>query len=269
MKNFRCIVTALVLFSASHLSSAQHHDPKLHINTKWSECSFQLDPSLTQEAWRQFTREAGLVAYFRPITEAKPMGKWNFEVSALTWATAFDETDAAWNDTFVHPDSAHWLKEGPRLAFPGLTGRIGITDKLDVGVYFTKNPNANYGFLGGQVQYNFVNDPVKKWSASARMNFSSLYGPEDLKLNIYGLDVITSKEFPIYSDWASISPYLGFSTYLSSSHETTEKVNLQNENVMGGQAMVGAVLALSVARIGVEYNIANLNTLSFKLGVAF
>lgn len=252
-----------------HVSLAQDHHPELHLNPRWSECSFQLDPSLTQEAWNQFTKEAGLVAYFRPIVDAKPIGKWNFEVSALTWATAFDDTDPAWNDTFVHPDSVHWLKEGSRLKFPGLTGRVGITDKLDVGLYFTKNPSANYGFWGGQVQYNFVNNMEKKWSAAARMNFSSLYGPEDLKLNIYGMDVITSREFPIYSDWASISPYLGVSTYLSSSHETAEKVNLQNENVMGGQAMVGAVLRLSVARIGVEYNFAKVNTVSFKIGVAF
>ncbi len=268
MKILKSIAAMLSVFCV-HVSLAQDHHPELHLNPRWSECSFQLDPSLTQEAWNQFTKEAGLVAYFRPIVDAKPIGKWNFEVSALTWATAFDDTDPAWNDTFVHPDSVHWLKEGSRLKFPGLTGRVGITDKLDVGLYFTKNPSANYGFWGGQVQYNFVNNMEKKWSAAARMNFSSLYGPEDLKLNIYGMDVITSREFPIYSDWASISPYLGVSTYLSSSHETAEKVNLQNENVMGGQAMVGAVLRLSVARIGVEYNFAKVNTVSFKIGVAF
>lgn len=269
MKNLIKISAILALLSTSHLSLAQHHDPELHVNPRWSECSFQLDSSLTQEAWHQFTKEAGLVAYFRPIVDAKPMGKWNFEVSALTWATAFDDADAAWNDTFVHPDSVHWLKEGSRLKFPGLTGRVGITDKLDVGFYFTKNPSANYGFLGGQIQYNLVNNLEKKWSASARINFSSLYGLEDLKLNIYGIDMIASKEFTIYSDWASISPYAGVSTYLSSSQETAEKVNLQNENIMGGQAMVGAVLKLSVARIGVEYNFAKVNTVSFKLGVAF
>jgi hypothetical protein len=38
---------------------------------------------------------------------------------------------------------------------------------------------------------------------------------------------------------------------------------------MGGQAMVGAVLKLSVARLAVEYNIAKVNTVSMKIGVAF
>jgi hypothetical protein len=271
MKNFKLIAAVLTFYGTSHFSLAQHsHEgTELHINPRWSECSFELDPSLTQKAWHQFTKEAGLVAYFRPLKDAKPMGAWNFEVSVLQWQTKFDDTDPAWNDTFVHPDSVHWLKEGSRLPFPGLTARVGITDKLDVGVYFTKSVGANYGFWGAQLQYNLINDLEKKLSASARMSLTSMYGPEDLKLNVYGVDAIASKEFPLYFKWASIAPYAGVSTYLSSSHETTEKVNLQNENVIGAQAMVGAVLKLSIAQLGVEYSVSKLNTFSFKIGVAF
>src|SRR4026207_104649 len=49
--------------------------PHLHVNSRWDECSIQLDASLTQKAWRQFVQEAGLVAYFRPLIDAKPMGE--------------------------------------------------------------------------------------------------------------------------------------------------------------------------------------------------
>jgi hypothetical protein len=275
MKKFRLILTAFAVYTATNLGLAQghshdhDHDVELHVNSRWKECSFQLDPSLTQDAWHQFTSEAGLVAYFRPLTDAKPMGAWNFEVSVLQWSTAIDDTEAAWNDTFVHPDSVHWLTEGHSLAFPGLTARIGISEKVDVGFYFTKNPNANYGFWGAQLQYNLINDLERKWSAAARVNYTRMFGPEDLNLNVYGLDAVVSKEFRIHSDWAFIAPYAGVSTYLSSAHETTSKVDLDDENVLGGQAMVGAVLKLSIARLGVEYNFAKVNTLSFKVGVAF
>lgn len=276
MKTFSILVTVFALYGTTNLSLAQGHDHDnndhgvgLHVNPRWKECSFQLDPSLTQEAWHQFTREAGLVAYFRPLTDAKPMGAWNFELSALQWATAIDDTEAAWNDTFVHPDSAHVLTEGHRLAFPGLTARVGITDKIDVGIYMTRNPRANYGFWGGQLQYNVVNDLEKKWAAAARMSFVTMYGPDDLNLTVYGLDVLASKEFRIYADCAYISPYVGVSTYLSSSREKTAAVELHDEQVLGGQAMVGAIMKLSIARLGVEYNFAKVNTLSFKIGVAF
>ena len=208
------------------------------------------------------------MAYFRPLVDAKPMGAKNFEVSLLQWRTEFDDAKPAWNDTFVHPDSVHWLKEGSRLAFPGITARVGITNKLDAALYINKSIGANYGFYGGQLQYNLVNNLEKKWSASARANFVSMYGPEDLKFTIGGLDLLASKDFPVYKK-ISVSPYAGVSTYLSNARETTDKVDLQNEHVAGGQVFVGTVLKLAAARIGFEYNLAKLNTISFKVGVAF
>ena len=269
MKRINTLSTLLALLGTFTLVQAQEKHVHLHVNPRWEECSFQLDPALTQDAWKEFTEEAGLVAYFRPLVDAKPLGRRHFEVSILQWQTKIDDTKPAWNDTFVHPDSAHWLKETGRLAFPGLAARVGITDKLDVGLYFTKRPGANYGFYGGQVQYNFLNNADTKWSVSGRATFTSMYGPEDLKLSIYGLEGIVSKEIPIYSHWISVSPYAGVSSYLSCSHETSERVDLDDERVIGGQAMVGAVLKLSAVRVGLEYNLAKVNTVSLKIGAAF
>ena len=136
---------------------AQHQDRNvtLHLSDRWDECAFQLDPALTQDAWRQFTEEAGLVAYFRPLADARPLGRGRVELSLMQWATAIDDTDAAWNDTFVHPTADHWLFDGSRLPIPALSVRVGVGDRTDVGAVFTKNPNANYGFFGGLVQQNF------------------------------------------------------------------------------------------------------------------
>lgn len=269
MKKLKTLSTTLALLGIFNLAHAQDKHVHLHVNPRWEECSFQLDPSLTQAAWKEFTKEAGLVAYFRPLTDAKPLGPLHFEVALLQWQTKFDDTKPAWNDTFVHPDSTHWLKESDRLPFPGFTARMGITEKMDVGVYITKSPGANYGFYGGQVQYNFLNDPEKKWSASGRVSFTSMYGPEDLKLSVYGIDGLVSREFPLFARWASVAPYVGISQYLSWSRETSAVVDLDDERAVGGQAMVGAVLKLSAARIGIEYNIARVNTVSFKIGAAF
>jgi hypothetical protein len=273
MKNkiFTSIAAALVfvLFQSTTFAHGGSKNVKLHVNPRWKECSFQLDAALTQEAWHQFTQEAGLVIYFRSLTDAKPMGVGNYELSLHQWETGFEDADAAWNDTFVHPDSTHWLKESDRLGFPGLTFRTGITDNIDVGAYLTKNPGANYGFWGGQVQYNFVNDLEKDWAASARLSFVSLYGPEDFGFTVYGLDLVASKEFAVYSDWVSVSPYAGGSIYLSSSHETSTAVNLHDENIAGVRGTVGAVTQISFARLAAEYNDGAVNSFSFKLGIGF
>jgi hypothetical protein len=257
------LAVALVQTPAAAQSSGQ---PKLHVNPRWKECSFQLDPALTQSAWRQFTREAALVAYFRPLSDARPMGKGHFELSLLQWQTGIDDTDAAWNDTFVHPDSTHWLFEGDGLKFPGLMVRAGVSNKTDVGLYLTKSPGANYGFVGGQVQQNLIGDATSSWAAAARVSFVSMYGPDDLNFNVFGADVLASRKFAL-ARWAAVSPYVGASTYLSNSHEKTAAVNLDDEHVVGAQAMVGASLELSKARLGVEYNVAKVNSFSLKVGI--
>lgn len=265
------LALAIALTPTPGTAQAHQHGPSngdgpiLHVNTRWKECSIQLDPALTQAAWRQFTREAGLVAYFRPLSDAQPMGKGKFELSLLQWQTNIDDHDAAWNDTFVHPDSAHWLFEGEGLKFPGIMVRAGVTEKTDVGLYITKNPNANYGFVGAQVQRNFMGGSTGEWAAAARLSFTSLYGPEDVDFAVIGWDVLASREIALTS-WAALSPYAGFSSYLTMSREKSAVVDLDNEYVGGSQAMVGAALQLSAARLAIEYNKAKVNSISMKVG---
>ena len=260
------ILAAVAIVAVQTSAAAQSSRPKLHINPRWHECSFQLDPSLTQSAWHQFTQEAGLVAYFRPLSDARPMGKGKFEVSLLQWKTGIDDSEAAWNDTFVHPDSAHWLFEGNGLKFPGLMVRAGVTSKTEAGIYFTKSPGANYGFVGGQVQHSLAGSASSPWAAAARATFVSIYGPEDLSFNVVGIDLLASRSFALRR-WAVVSPYAGVSTYLASSHERSSVVTLDNEHVMGAQGMVGAALQLSAVRLGVEYNVSRVNSLSLKVGI--
>jgi hypothetical protein len=251
---------------AQHMH-AGHDGPTLHVNTRWKECSFQLSSALTQAAWRQFTEEAGLVVYFRSLTDARPMGRGKFEVSLLQWETGIDDADAAWNDTFVHPDSSHWLFEGSRLQFPGLTMRAGLGAKTDAGFYVTKSPGANYGFYGGQLQRSIAGDSARAWAAAARASFVSMYGPEDLDFTVYGMDLVASRRVSITRRIA-VSPYVSVATYLATSHEKSAVVTLDDERVLGAQAMVGTVAEISGARLAVEYSVAKVPTFSLKIGVA-
>ena len=254
----------------SHGGGNHNHDdagnhPTLHVNPRWKECSFQLDASLTQAAWRQFAGEAAVVTYFRPLTGAKPMGRGNFEASVLQWKTGIDASEDAWNDTFVHPDSAHWLFEGSGLEFPGLTMRAGVTDRTDVGAYFTKSPGANYGFYGAQVQQNLIDDG--KLSASARMSMVSMYGPEDLDFSVYGVDLLASREFTVWSGRAALSPYAVVSGSLGRAQEKSAVVDLDDENVFGAQATLGVEARLWRTRLGVEYGFARVSSFSIKMGM--
>ena len=268
MKRFNLTTGAAALAIAlcqSPLAAQSHDHPHLHVNSRWDECSFQLSPSLTQAAWRQFTQEAGLVVYFRPMSDARPMGRKKFEVSILQWETAIDDSDAAWNDTFVHPDSTHWLFEGNGQQVPGLMVRAGVGDKTDVGVYVTKSPGANYGFYGVQLQRAIVGNATSAWAVSARGSFLSMYGPEDLTFAVYGGDLVASRSIAL-ARWITVSPYASVSTYLATAHEKTAVVTLDDERVVGAQATMGAALQLSKARLSAEYNFAKVGSTSLKIG---
>ena len=250
-------------------AAAQHdHDVTLHVSDRWKQCSIQLDPALTQEAWHQFVEEAGLLIYFRPLIGARPMGRGKWEISVLRWQTAIEDTDPAWNDTFVHPEATHWLSEGDGLAFPGLTARVGVSSRLDVGAYFTKNVQANYGVVGAQGQYAFVRDPASPWGVAARLNVVSLFGPADLNLGVVGVDLLASRRLAA-GRWVSVTPYAGVSSFVSAGRETTDAVTLESEVVPGSQAMAGAVVEIAMVRIAAEFNTGRVDTRSIRLGVAF
>jgi len=259
MSTSKWIFAGIATVASLSLSAAALPAQVLHTNNRWSQCAIVIDPSLTQDAWHQFVKEAGLVAYFRPLASAQPLGRMNFEVAVMTAFTRIDDADPAWNDTFSHPDPTHWLFDGSALPIPGVMARAGVTDRLDVGAYVTKSFGANYGILGGQVQYAFLNDLERGLAASARVNAVKLYGPEDLDLNVFGLDLVASKEI------SRFSPYAGVSGYLSHGRETTDKVSLDNENVVGLQGMVGLAVRVWTLRLGAEFNAASVPGYSFKV----
>jgi hypothetical protein len=82
---------------------------------------------------------------------------------------------------------------------------------------------------------------------------------------VIGWDLVASREFDI-TGWASVSPYAGVSSYLSMTREKSAIVDLDNEYRGGSQAMIGAVLRVSGARLAMEYNAAKVNSVSMKVG---
>lgn len=257
MRVFRSFSAAAAL---SVLAASALPAQKLHVNDRWEQCAIVIDPSLTQAAFHQFVSELALVVYFRPLTSAKPMGARHIEFDLVNWGTRIDDADAAWNDTFSHPDSLHWLFDGDALRIPALMVRMGITSRIDVGAYFTKSIGANYGMYGGQVQYTFLDDVERNLAAAARVSAVRLFGPDDVSASVLGADLLVSKNVSF------LAPYAGVSGYLSRGQERTSKVNLDNESVFGAQGMVGIAARIKAIRLGAEVSLAKVPGYSFKVG---
>ena len=142
---------------------------------------------------------------------------------------------------------------------PDSRGVASVRQRTSHGAYATKSVGANYGFIGGQLQYNLWNDSQRHLAAAGRVSAVRLLGPDDVQASTYGLDFLVSREFSIFA------PYVGVSGYLAHARETTPKVALDDETAFGIQATLGVAARVSVLRLGAEYNLAKVPGFSMKV----
>jgi hypothetical protein len=256
----KTLIRIMNAFAASLFISASYAQ-ELHVNAAVKDCSIELDPSLTQSQFHQFTREAGMFLTFKLLAPAEPLGAKKFQLGLEYSRLRIDDEDPAWNNTFTHPDKDHYL--GDVRAMPKLFARMGLSDKIDAGVYFTKNPEANYGFLGGEMKYAFLQEPAKSVAAAVRASYATLLGVDDMNFHVFSVDFSTSRNFGM------LTPYLGLGVNLARAIETTSKVNLDNETILTPRGIVGARFSIAIISLTAEMEIAELSTFSLRTGFNF
>jgi hypothetical protein len=259
MKSKTCSKIAIAFVALCFISIT--HAQELHVNHDIKSCSIELDPSLTQSQFHKFTREAAQVFTFKLMSPAEPLGAKKFQVGLDYSITSINDADPAWNNTFSHPHDTHYL--GDQLAFPKLFARVGVTDRVDVGFYYTKNPDANYGFMGGEIKYALFAKSKKPVAMAIRTSYATLLGVEDLNYHLWGVDLSASKKI------GRLTPYLGIGANLARAIETTSKVNLHNETVLTPRGIMGAQLSLSFFSLTAEMDVAAVSTFSLRTGFRF
>lgn len=232
------IALMITFFALPGLVSAHHsgeHAVNLRLDSRYSECSMALDPSVTQQEFRDFGLEAGYILYFKPLAGAKPLGKFRFDIGLEQQRTSpLEDYKGKWNNTFVHPTADHYLvPDNHSLAIPLLHARMGLTDKLDLEAYATKNFGANYGFAGGAVKYALYFDANSPLAAATRMTYAALFGVADFNYHQVGLDAVLS-----YDIWL-FRPFAGAGVTTGILAPTTAKVALQTEFIPAPVGIVG------------------------------
>jgi hypothetical protein len=224
-------------------------------------CSMNIDPSLTQEQWNRFARQVGEISAYKSLASAETIGKNHFMISIERSASPVDQHDLAWINTFAHPDEDCPL--GDKIILPLIRAKYGISDNMEIGIIWTKSLAANYGIIGGEFKYAFLQESKKRPAAAFRASFSALTGVADFNYNLASVDVLVSKKI------IGISPYLGIRENLIMANETTSEVDLEREVLLATQGYVGVSYTLWRLNLALEYNISNVNTLSFALGFRF
>lgn len=261
-----------LICSAISVNAQQTHDDGhpnviLNINPELGMCDFDIAPNLTQSEWARATREIGNILYIDPLASPAPLGRGNWTLHLEQTSAAVDQESGAWNNTFHHPDSAHYLTGSGRISVPALRFRMGINERWDAGIYYTsaKPFGANYGFIGMESRYAFLRDTLKGWSAAARGSFIIDANIKDFNVFSTGLDVTAGKQF-----FHLFTPYAGAAVNWNHGREVTDDVNLAAENSLGFRGLAGIDFRWKFVNLGyeVQFGDGRANR-AFKLGVSF
>lgn len=255
------MATFIVLFQILVVSPAYCGDGDVywHTDPGVESCSMVIDPSLTQSQWHTFTRQAGAIVSFKSLASASTLGKKKFSIALDYSSTPVDQHDLAWINTFTHPDEDCPLGDAVKL--PTIRARMGISDNMDIGAYWTTAPRANYGGIGGELKYAFLQESQKSPAAAVRASVSLLTGVPDFNLNVYSIDVLASKRI------SRFAPYVGFKESLVIGTETTSKVDLDRETISIPQGYAGIACNFWMINLAAEYNVSSVNTFALALGV--
>ena len=271
----KTIFLLVVLFCFAMKANAQHDhtaestpNVTLHVNPELGMCDFDIASNLSQAEWARATKEIGNILYLDPLSSAVPLGKWNWTLHLETNSAKVDQESGAWNNTFHHPDSAHYLTgENGRISVPALRFRIGITERWDAGIFYTsaKPFGAKYGFFGLETKYAFLNDTARGWAAAVRGSYVTDANIRDFNIFSAGADLTTSKTVFRY-----FSPYAGVGFNWNHGHIVSSEVSLKNENAFAVHGIAGIDFRWRFVNVGCGVMIGDgLGNRSFKVGVAF
>jgi hypothetical protein len=262
-KRLNGILNAGIIFLFVSASYAQGDGSDIYwrIDPSVKSCSMVMDPSLTQAQWNKFTKQVGAILTFKSLASAETLGKMNFNITIDDSYTPVDQHDLAWINTFTHPDEDCPL--GDAITYPTLRARMGVSGNMDIGAYWTTAPGGNYGMMGGEFKYKFLQESEKLPAAAVRASVSILTGVPDYNLNTYGVDLMASKKI------AMLIPYIGFRESLAIGTETTSKVNLDKESLLITQGYAGVSYSIWMLNLVAEYNVSYVNTFALAIGFNF
>lgn len=238
-------------------------DPDLNVNPSIKDCSVQFAPDLTQSAFRRFVREFGSLGAFKMMAPPMTLGTRGVAVAVEQISFTIEEHADAWNDTFYHPDAYHEL--GSDLNFPKLRMRVGIGERIDLGAFWTRNPNANYGWFGAEARYGLLrqteNTPI---SLALRGAYTKTLYIDDMDMHAFTADISGGRTF-----WKVFTPYVALGSDLVLASERTAVVDLESETQFVPHAIGGVELRYWHLTAGMEAHVADVSSFQLQVGAIF
>lgn len=259
------LFSALMAAPATVLAHGDSHapDPDLHVDPRVTDCEVRFASELTQEAFHRFVSEFGSVSAFKQMGPPSTLGRRGFLFGVEYMSFRVEDRSDAWNDTFVHPDSTHEL--GSDHAFPKLKLQVGITDHTDLSLFFTENPNSNYGWIGLDVRHAMLRQgPGMPVTVALRGAYTKTLFVSDMDMHALSMDVSAGRLL-----WERVTPYVGGGADWIVARETSSAVDLETEWVDEWHAMAGFQVMFWHMALGVEGQLGTVNSAQAQVAFSY
>lgn len=219
-------------------------------------------PGMTQQLFKDFSKDAGGILLYRAVAPATPLGLTGFDIGVEVTATDVNTGKDYWKKAFNNQNSPAYILT------PKLHVQKGLPFGIDVGLVYSKVPDTDIQYLGGEVKYAiFEGGPV--WPALAvRGSYTQIMGVNQLDFKTYGLEVAASKGFGV---GVKITPYMSIGEYWA---ESTPKnlpagIQLSSENFAMTRYAAGAKLQILLFSITAEVDYVQVPSYTLRVGLTW
>ena len=263
MTTSRLFAAAAFLIAAP--LQAQQSYPPLHVDPSVKDCSIEFASTLTQQAFHRFAREFGSVSAFKQLASPNTLGPGQVSIGIEMMRFSVDENAPAWNDTFAHPNDHHPL--GETHEFPKIKLGVGVTDNFEMGGFYSRNPNANYGWVGVDGKYRLMTESeMSPLSVAIRGAYTKTLFVKDMDMHAATTDISIGRRF-----WRVLTPFVGVGADGVYARETSTAVDLRNELSVTPHAFGGfSATVFGRLNLQAEYTLGALPSAQVQIGaVAF
>ena len=177
---------------------------------------------------------------FRQLGDPAPLGKGRVEVGLQFANTPFED------------------------AVPRVVGRVGLTDRVDIGAWGGFNSGGNWGLAGIDTNIALLRQgPGRPVTVSMRPSLTSIIGPSEVWVGNAGIDFSVTRSFRY------VSPYVGVATTASAAIERSKDVDLDPAVTEGSLAYAGVSYRWRGLLASAEVEKGTFVSYGFRLGTRF
>lgn len=153
--------------------------------------------NLSQRQFRLLSEDLGAALSYKPLIPAEALGVTGFDLGLAVTGTDLK------NPTLLSRASGGRAVDTV-LPVPTLRAHLGLPFGIDVGGVYSKVPDSNIEYLGGELRWAIVEGGVALPAVALRGSYTTTRGIDQLKLTTTGVDVSVSKGLAMFTPYAGV-----------------------------------------------------------------